>query len=190
MGVSAENKALANYLRVLLGGTPRVNQYWDDAKTNSVDILSVGDAPTPKVTTFATLRLSDCPTHLRSNGVPLGVEFLMAAGTAYAEAPSILATCAFEVINSGKEYKPGSIFPRVVELYRPRSAMKHILLVTPFLWNLETQSFPSKVVAWVLAVPISDTESAFANDRGSDALESVFEARQIDIFDLDRSSVI
>jgi competence protein ComGC len=55
---------------------------------------------------------------------------------------------------------------------------------------LKTQEFPTKKVAWLLAVPISDKEKDFLTENGSDALESLFEEKQIDIFELDRKSIV
>lgn len=86
--------------------------------------------------------------------------------------------------------EPGAIFPRVVELYRPDALLTDIFFVTPFLWPLETQKFESKVVAWLLAVPISQAERDYANANRAEALEAEFERYQIDIFDLDRPSVV
>lgn len=41
----------------------------------------------------------------------------------------------------------------------PNGEMKHVLLVSPFLWyDLTTLNFSDKKVAWLLAVPISDNE--------------------------------
>jgi hypothetical protein len=190
MAVSKENKALAVYLRSKFGGTPSVSKFWDDAKRSDVDIMTVPDSPQPGVSSYATLGLSDSSIGLSSNDVRLGVELILALTNKYEDAANILASSAFAIINSKLKARPGSIFPRVIELYRPDLDMKHILLVPPFLWELETQEFAAKKVAWLLAVPISDEERNFALEKGSDALENVFEQKQIDIFDLDRRSVL
>ena len=46
----------------------------------------------------------------------------------------------------------------------------------------------TKTVAWLLAVPITDAEAAYAGQHGAEALEDLFERAQIDLFDLDRDS--
>ena len=190
MAVSKENKALAAYLRSILGGVPSVSKFWDEENRSSVDILSVRDRPVAGVSTYATLGLSDSSIGLSSDDVPLGVELLLALRTELGEGPNILSTCAFAVINSKLKARPGSVFPRVVELYRPEIDAKHAFLVPPFLWDLRTQEFPAKKVAWLLVVPISDREKDFVAQNGSDALENRFEEKQIDIFDLNRKSVV
>lgn len=41
-----------------------------------------------------------------------------------------------------------------------------------------------------MTVPISDREMAYADTRGLDALEDLFEENEIDVYDLYRESVI
>ena len=190
MSVSSENKAIAKYVRSVVGGSPVVAKYWDDAHASSVDIFSASDAPVTGVTAYAAIGLSDHSFGLHVDDVPLGVEFVAAAATRYDIFPNILATCAFNMINTRMACQPGTVFPRVVEMYKGDSDMKDVLFVPPFLWQLETLDFDSKKVAWLLAVPISEGEHAYARENGSNALEALFEDRQIDIFDLDRESVV
>ena len=190
MSVSDDNKAITRYVRSVIGGSSVVAEYWDDAHASSVDIFSVADVPVTGVTAYATIGPSDHSIGLRVDDVPLGVEFVGAAATRYDVFPNILATCAFNIINTKMACQPGTVFPRVVEMYKADSDMKDVLFVPPFLWELKTLDFDSKKVAWLLAVPISEGENAYARDNGSDVLEALFEDRQIDIFDLDRTSVV
>jgi len=185
-----ENRSLAKYLHTLLGGSPSVIEYWDDPKRSSVDVFRVADVPVSAVSTYATLGLSDCPIGLTVEDVPLRVEFTFALMTRYEEGMNYIATCAFSVINDKVVPKPGVILPRVLELYRPDDDLKHMMLCSPSLWNLETQNFPSKKVAWLQLIPISDAERNYALSNGSEALEDIFEREQVDVTDLDRPSVL
>ncbi|MBC2035444.1 suppressor of fused domain protein [Listeria booriae] len=47
-----------------------------------------------------------------------------------------------------------------------------------------------KVITWLLLIPISKSELEYLSDNGIDALESLFEAGQIDIFDINRKSML
>src|SRR6478609_8679115 len=98
MTVSQENKDLTKYYRSAVGGKPSVTRYWDDAHKRSVDVFCSKNAPSRGVSSYATLGLSDVSISLRVGRVPLRVEFLMAARTAFDLAPNVLATCAFNVI--------------------------------------------------------------------------------------------
>ena len=190
MAVSEENKTLARYLREIIGGKPSVGRYWDKPERSSVDIFRADDRPDTGVVSYATLGLSDTSLELDVEGVPLRVELVMAAAAEHEAAPHILATAAFNIINDGMAIEPGTIFCDVVGMYLDDSDMKHLLFLPPFLWPLETQRLPRKTVAWLLAVPISNAERAYADEKGTDALEDVFEKEQIDIYDLSRASVL
>lgn len=188
MSISTENKALHRYLSTLLG-SGKVHAYWDKAEESSVDILEVNDVPAPKVNTWATIGLSDAPTGLTVNGVPLGVEFLFSSMAVNSRAANIIATCAFNVINSKMKSELGVIYPRVVEMYYKNINVNHVLLGNPYLWDIKTQEFDTKVVAWLLLVPISDAESDIAESKGVDHLERKLETRSVDIFNLGRRSI-
>jgi hypothetical protein len=190
MTISAENKALAVYLRSMIGGRPSVSKFWDDAHHASIDIMRVEKAPDEHISTVSTLGLSDTDIGLEADGRSLRVELLMSYRTSQNDGENILSTCAFNVINSAMPINPGVIFPRVVELYRPSSSMVHILFSSPYLWDLQTQDFTTKKVAWLVAIPISDAEYDLARSEGSDALENLLEERNADVFDLDRQSVL
>ena len=95
-------------------------------------------------------------------------------------------------MNSKWSCSPGTIFPDVVDMYGCSTTLKHLMFVSPFLWDekLETLELPSKTVDWLLAVPISEMEYQFAQAEGSGRLEDLFEEYQIDIFDINRPSVV
>jgi antitoxin YqcF len=119
------------------------------------------------------------------------VEFLGACASAYDQFANVVSTAALNVIKDQWFVYPGRIFPGAVATYYPDFTMKHLLFVPPFLWDelVQTQEFPDKTVAWLLAVPISENEMRYASTNGPDALEELFEQEQIDAFDLERPSV-
>jgi hypothetical protein len=189
--ISPENKKLAQYLLGVMGKRPSIRTHRrDENPDESVDIVSAADVPTAGVTTHASIRLSDFDTGLRIEGIPLGVELLTAADSSVEFAPNVIATCAFNIMNAGGACKPGNVHHRVVELYYPRSHLKHIYLAAPILWPIETQHLGSKVAAWLMALPISDAELRLFEDQGEQALEDRFEAAQIDVYDWNRPSVV
>ncbi len=70
--------------------------------------------------------------------------------------------------------------------------MKHIMFVPPYIWEdaLKVRSFKTKKVAWLMALPISETEFKFAEANGSEALDDLLVENRIDIYDLERPAVI
>lgn len=190
MGVSEENKILAQTAVKAFEGKPNVFKYYDDNHKSSVDILSCEDKNFESILSYSTLGLSDFSIGYEGNGLPLRVELVGASD--FECFPNILATCAFNIINSKFECSFGTTFKNVIDMYLPDSPMKHILFLSPFLWEdtLKTIKFKKKQVAWLMAIPISEEEKQFADNNGIEALEQLFEEHQINVFDLERTSVI
>lgn len=186
--VSAANKQLARADG--FGRRPQVTRFRDEHETSRVDIAEAADSPVPGVTSYATLGLSDWPLMDDGQEYPARVEFLGAAASAYDQFANVISTAALNVIKDRWFVYPGRIFPNVVATYYPAFVMKHLLFLPPFLWDFQTQEFPDKTVAWLLAVPVSENEMQYARTNGPDALEELFEHKQIDLFDLERPSVV
>lgn len=185
--ISDSNRSLAKTLAKVFGGKPTVARYWDEHGRYYVDVMTCEDSLQENVISYGTLGLSDHPIREEK----LRVEFVAAFGVKFEEGANVLATAAFCLIRSKWQAQPGAIFPDVVGMYRKGSDMKHLLLCSPFLWDeLVTQELSDKTVAWLLLVPISENELRFVEANGSSALEDLFVEKQIDVYDLDRRSVL
>ncbi|KPV58254.1 hypothetical protein QJ48_17385 [Paenibacillus sp. A3] len=191
MSISNENKVIAKSALNAFGGKPSVSKYWDNNNKSSIDLLSVVNRPFDGVNSYSTIGLSDHSIKYTVDETPLRVEIVGASATGYEDFPNVIATCAFCVINSNYTIAHGETFRDIIKMYYPESDMKHVLFLSPFLWeDLKTLDFPNKKVAWLLAVPISENEYMYAQEKGTDSLEELFEKEQIDIFDLERKSVL
>jgi antitoxin YqcF len=191
MSISNENKIIAKSALHAFGGKPSVSKYWDDRNVSNIDILSVVNRPFDSVSSYSTIGLSDHSIELSVDEAPLRIEIVGVSSTVYEQYPNILASCAFCIVNSKFSVFHGKVFRDIIKMYYPNSEMKHVLFVSPFLWkDLKTLEFPNKKVAWLLAVPISENEYLFALEKGTDSLEELFEQEEIDIFNLERESIL
>ena len=190
MSVSEENKVLARTALNAFEGKPNVSKYWDENNKSSVDILSCELKNIEGILSYSTLGLSDFSVGYEENRIPLRVEIVGASNFDYL--PNILATCAFNIINSKFDCSFGTIFKDVVKMYLPNSPMKHILFLSPILWEdkLKTIKFEKKQVTWLMAIPISEEEKNYVDNNGLKDLEELFDENQINILDLERASVI
>lgn len=84
---------------------------------------------------------------------------------------------------------PGVVFPNILEQYFEGANMKHIMFVSPFLWNIDDLQFDDRIVTWLMALPISEKEFEYLRNNGNEALEQLFEDQQIDFYDLNRPDV-
>ena len=152
--------------------------------------MSSSDRPYHGVKSYATIGLSECDIGLFSNDKRLRVELLGACDEKEELFANILATTAFEIMGK-KQCTYGDVIQNVISEYIIDSEMKHVYLMNPFLWNeFETLEFRELCVAWLLIIPISEQEKEYAIINGWEALEDKFEAVDIDIFNLNRKSII
>jgi hypothetical protein len=65
----------------------------------------------------------------------------------------------------------------VVKQVLSSHALPHLLVLDPFVWDgdLHARVLPTKIVGWVLGVPISDTETCYLREHGFSALGNPFE---------------
>lgn len=189
--ITESNRTIARTIANVFGGQPSVVSYGDEQENSSVDLLTCIDRPQKGVSSYSTIGLSDSPNLRNGKDIGVRVEFLGSCASSVEAFPNILTTAAFCMINSSWPCYPGAIFPDVIAMYDCSRTMRHLLFVSPFLWEdrLKTLEFEGKTVAWLLAVPISEGEFQLAESEGSDKLEDMFEENQIDIFDINRPSV-
>jgi hypothetical protein len=192
MEVTNQMKEIAMLLAKINGGRPKIGRYYDDNNQSMIDLVIMDNKPGYDEKTYATVGLCNYDIGKIIDEKFLRIEIIGACISEYDCFANIISTCAFNIINSGYKCYPGAIFPDVVKMYYPEMEMKHILFVSPFLWddNLKTLDFDDKKVTWLQAIPIAEKEYIYAQKHGVEALEDKLEEANIDILDLQRSSVI
>lgn len=189
--ISTADKEIAKTMASAFGGAARVFQYWDNDERSRIAILHAADQPSAGATSYSTIGLShwSIPGSVKP---PLGVEIVGACDSDVEDFGNVVSTAAFCVINSGWKCEPGRIFADVVSAHYADTTVPHLFFVSPFLWDADLSSrvIVDRTVAWLQAVPISSAERTYAEEKGGEALEEKFEEKQIDVFDLYRSSVV
>lgn len=172
---------------------PRMSQFWDKAEENKMFVLEAPDRPQSGVTSYATVGLSAHPLVRDGVEFPTRTEILGACGSAFPQFDNVLASIAFCVINSKWFCAPGVIFPGVLDLFTVSLTMSDIYFAYPFLWGDEafkSRKVDGLTVAWLQAIPVSKEETEFATRRGPKALEELFSSKDIDVYNLNRPSVV
>ncbi|MDH7460600.1 suppressor of fused domain protein [Chitinophagaceae bacterium 26-R-25] len=193
--VTTENKELAKYITTILGLNRTIQRHWDQDRSNFLDVFNCQDPIDSRIAFCGTIGLSDFPNEIeqKSGAIKnIPIELLITGYKEYDKASNIISTCGFYISKNKWSCQPGSVFMRMVEMYYEKLEMKHILFTSPFLWEgkLHPLKLESKTVNWLLAIPISDSELNYRNQLGAPALEDLFEKKGVDIFDLNRKSVI
>lgn len=189
--VSDSNKAIAKYITQIVGIRPSARKYWDESETTDIDLFTCVDPVDQSCNVYGTIGLSDTPLVISGKEQSFRLELLAAGHSSYSFVPNLLATSSFYIMKDAWECTPGVVFESVVSMYH-KGDMKHLMFTSPFLWadKLKNLELPDKKVTWLLIVPISDKELIYKSEYGYDALENLFDEKNINIFDLDRKSVI
>lgn len=183
-----DQKMIARYAADFLGGRPRVDRFYNTDSSKQIDILTCTGEGTFQ--SLSTIGLSQVDLGLRSGGVPLRVELMMAQLVDGDTAGNILASAAFEVMNSGR-CAYGTVIQNVVRSYRPEGAMEHVALLTPVFWEKYEPLVTARTcVAWLLAVPISEAERMYLAKYGVDRFDQMLGEQGVDIMDEGRSSAV
>ena len=190
--INAKHKYIASYIAGIFGvQKPPIARFGDEDGRSDVFILEAENSPQLGVKAFSTIGLSDAPLFLDGKEFGARVEILGACGASFPRFADVISSAAFCVMNSQWFCAPGAIFPGVVEAHGISSTMSDIYFAQPFLWEkLETISVEGQEIAWLLAVPVSRAETEFAQTNGPEKLEALFSELDIDIFDLNRPSVV
>jgi len=186
LSVPTVHKAWALYLRDNTRGVPSVRKFYDDDESHSIDVFSSTD--TDGVVS-ATIGLMDIDIKAASAPESIFTEILIDSSNGGDTVGNVLSTVAFYVIKDGWRPAPGAILERMVEMYAPDLAVKHLLFVPPFQWSnneMTRVELEGKSVLPLLGVPITDSERDFAYEHGSDALERAMEQAGVDIYDWHR----
>jgi antitoxin YqcF len=187
-----EQRLIAKTAANIFGGEASVAEYWDNAHKSKVAILECRNSPGVGLGSYSTVGLSAYNVGYTVDDKDLRVEIVGAVRLGNGYFSNIIATCGFNIINDQFACYPGAVFPHVVSEYNKAGEVSHVVFVSPGMWAHEFENIilDDKVITWLMAVPITERELQFLHEHNLDALETVFEDNQTDVFDLTRRSAI
>ncbi|KFF26516.1 suppressor of fused domain protein [Chryseobacterium vrystaatense] len=186
MKPTERQKELYKKLAPIIGIEPKVIKYGDDTGENAIFIMECPDPTDNDVIFYSTIGLSDYSVGDRK------YELMIAGYSADNKTGNILSTSAFFCIKDNWKVSHGTVFETLVEMYYKDSEMKHIFFTSPYLWEDKLEDFEvqNENIFFLLGIAISDAELEFQKKNGSEALEDLFEEKEIDIFDVNRKSIL
>jgi hypothetical protein len=123
---------------------------------------------------------------------PLGAE-VIGVCDAGVDVPRLLSEVVFRARARERESGPvrHEVMLDVVPAEMSRE-LRHVLFVDPVYWEygFEPRVYDYKTVAWLLLVPISESERLFVEKEGAGALEVIFDESDTEISDLLREPVV
>lgn len=187
-------KAVAKHALHVFGGELKVQAYYNDDKSVSIDLLTTLDSVHKGVKSIATIGLCETPL-LESDGqeFPTRVELCAAAMATEVYWENALVSAAFHILKKQTVVMPGVVIPYIFNDYLPDPCMPHIYLTVPFVWNdahFPELSFSNLKVNWLQCISIYEEERVFIDRFGGDAFDELLSEQEINTLDRNRMPVV
>lgn len=157
-----------------------------------VEIVKAENSPCDRITSFATVGLSIVPIGYISSNVILGAEIVGAANARFNRFTDVLAACVDDIFHLRFKLFPGAVYKNAFAEHYPELDVKHLIFDTPNGWenDLLSLNLGTRQVAWIMAVPVTDEELQLFSRSDTGELQVLFEEKGVDLYDLERESVV
>lgn len=193
-GIKGYPLEVARFLDARLApGRTEVRTHRFAGRTEEALILRAPDCPVEGVTSYGSVGLSAMPQRVGDRAVP--VELIGACASDVPAFGEVIASCVVTRLVTGANLVYGTVIEELRALRPISSTLRHVTLVAPFLWDsfgggIAKDRVGTTDIYWLMVLPISEEERTFLRGNGIDALESLFEEAEIDVFDIDRPSAV
>ncbi|MDO5560839.1 MAG: suppressor of fused domain protein [Oscillospiraceae bacterium] len=195
-----EEKMIESLKNVLGGEQKAFSYHQENGKKNStpygdIDILFAKSSPSKGYLTASTLGMVNRTTGYKDKNSQkeIRAELIMSSYGGSDLIGKILSTAAIGICDNGIQYGYGTLLKGILEGYLPNSDMKHLfLMLPPPIWSdkFKVIDCEDSIVVFLYALPISDAEKEYMAEHGIDELQNHFVQENIDMFDLNRKSVL
>lgn len=194
MALNKYEKKMIGVLTGTLGGVQAAFSYQKDDAEHKLDILYAKQSPGGNYLTASTLGLVNRTTgYTDSNtGKDIRAEIIMSSYGGHDMAGKILSTAGIGIYETDIRYGYGTVLKGVMEIYYPKSDMKHLfLMLPPPLWkkSFGVTDAGDSIITFLYALPISQAECDYMSQNGIDELQNRFVEKNIDMFDFERKSI-
>ena len=180
---------LGKAIRSAFGAETKVVRFGDDNGIDDCFIVSGANCPVKGVTSYGSVGLSR--TAQRAGTADVKVEIVAACASSTLRIDNLVASCVFDSMKNSTNITYGAYISDIVVQYDVSRTLRHVTFVAPFLWSgLGKLDVDDQAIHFLLMLPISDAEKNYLETHGIDALEAIFNEKQIDIYDINRASVL
>lgn len=109
-------KIVANHILNSVGGTPKVQRFYNSNKNQFIDIFQSHNNPMNTVNTFSTIGLSMYSIDRKfADDSELRVEFIAASPAENTLFANVLASCSFNIISGTHTCSHGTVFTNILD---------------------------------------------------------------------------
>lgn len=182
-------RVIAQHSLSFIGGTPKTLTYHSNSGNKRIDIIINSNVGFRNTEVVSTLGLYRANLSMVAGNLPLRLELITMCDVDDESWRNILASAAFEIMDF-PFFKYGMVVQNVVGAYK-NTNLKHAFLTSPVFWDKYQSLVTSNcIVAWLMPVPVSDSERRFILKNGPDAFETLLEEQNANISDLNRKPLV
>lgn len=190
---SEQCKAVARHALKIFGGELKVQAYYDDSKSLSVDLLTTLDSLHSGVKSIGTIGLSEVPLFY-DNGEEFSTRVELCAGALTEEIfwENALASATFSIRKRQRAVMPGDVIVDVFNDYFESPKMPHIYLTIPFMWNdayFPQLEYSALKINWLQCVSVYEEERVFIDEFGGGAFDDLLSDQEVNTLDFNRLPV-
>lgn len=190
---SAHCKAVVKHALRVFGGELKVQAFYDDTKSISVDLLTTLDSLHVGVKSISTVGLSETSL-LIDNCEEFATRVELCAGALTEETfwENAVASAAFHIKKRQRFVMPGDVVINVFNDYLNKPLMPHIYLTVPFMWNdahFPELKYEELKINWLQCISIYEEERIFVEKFGGDMFDDLLSDQEINTLDSSRAPV-
>lgn len=156
----------------------------------TVFVVEAGNRPGPGLTTYASVGISGNP--LPNHEDWLRTETVCVSDTSFPWIKDLLSGIEEGLRNSAWPLAPYSVLTDIITPYNSSLSTKHLLLTPPLLWkeSLREFTFSGRKIAWLMLIPITDSELQFSRKHGTDELTRALIKGDVDAANWNRTAIV
>jgi hypothetical protein len=191
--IVSEDKQIERLLADAFGGPPQVFRVFHITRKYEVEVLAVPESPEPDLCSLGTMGLWRTPLIAPKFPETSRVELAGIFELNREGAREVLAAAAFRIMRTQKPVPSGTIFLNCLHDWYPKATVPHLFFVPANLWSfphLQPTRMGALQIQFLQVIPITESESLFAQEHGSQALEAKLLGASANIADLKRNACL
>ncbi|MFC7620897.1 suppressor of fused domain protein [Microlunatus sp. GCM10028923] len=148
--------------------------------------MTLPETPGEGHTTLASVCLSEYEATIDGQAQDFGLEISLTYSGAFGGAMEVISDAVLLCLGRDEIY-PGAVLPDIVA----HGPLRHLFFIVPELWDggLVSLEVGDREVRYLQAIGITDEEMAVVGTEGADALVTLLNGSEADLFDWSRRSV-
>jgi len=191
--IVSEDKQIEHLLANAFGGSPLRFRVVHNTRKYEVDVLAMPGKPEAELCCLGTIGLWRTNLQGPKTSESQRVELVSIFEASREGAREVLAVAAFKVMRTQRKLSAGTVFVNCLHDWYPQATIRHLYFVDANLWSfpqLVPATMGSLQICFVEALPITESEYQYVQERGGEALEANLLGASANLWDLKQNACL